>query len=65
MRRTLDYYFAPQSPWMYLGHARLIEKNIRRAGVNNPIKPFIVQCRWQCFFNFHGCCQHLFRYVIP
>jgi CheY-like chemotaxis protein len=22
------------------GHARLIEKNIRRAGVNNPIKPF-------------------------
>lgn len=25
MRRTLDYYFAPQSPWMYLGHARLTE----------------------------------------
>ena len=23
-----------------LGHARLIEKNIRRAGVNNPITPF-------------------------
>ena len=22
------------------GHARLIEKNIRRAGVNNPISPF-------------------------
>ena len=22
------------------GHARLIEKNIRRAGVNNPIQPF-------------------------
>ena len=22
------------------GHARLIEKNIRRAGVNNPIRPF-------------------------
>ena len=22
------------------GHARLIEKNIRRAGVNNQIKPF-------------------------
>ncbi len=22
------------------GHARLIEKNIRRAGVNNPITPF-------------------------
>jgi len=25
MRRTLDYYFAPQSPWVYLGHARLTE----------------------------------------
>lgn len=23
------------------GHARLIEKNIRRAGVNNPIVPFV------------------------
>ena len=23
------------------GHARLIERNIRRSGVNNPIKPFI------------------------
>ena len=22
------------------GHARLIEKNVRRAGVNNPITPF-------------------------
>ncbi len=22
------------------GHARLIEKNIRRAGVNNPVRPF-------------------------
>ena len=22
MRRTVDYYFAPQSPWAYLGHAR-------------------------------------------
>ena len=23
MRRTIDYYFAPQSPWTYLGHERL------------------------------------------
>lgn len=23
MPRTIDYYFAPQSPWTYLGHARL------------------------------------------
>ena len=22
---TIDYYFAPQSPWTYLGHARLVE----------------------------------------
>jgi len=22
MRRTVDYFFAPQSPWAYLGHAR-------------------------------------------
>ena len=25
MNRTVDYYFAPQSPWAYLGHARLAE----------------------------------------
>jgi carboxymethylenebutenolidase len=25
MKRTVDYYFAPQSPWTYLGHARLAE----------------------------------------
>ncbi|MCJ0765388.1 2-hydroxychromene-2-carboxylate isomerase [Variovorax terrae] len=24
MSRTIDYYFAPQSPWTYLGHARLM-----------------------------------------
>ncbi len=23
MNQTIDYYFAPQSPWAYLGHARL------------------------------------------
>ena len=22
MRHTVDYYFAPQSPWTYLGHER-------------------------------------------
>ncbi len=22
---TIDYYFAPQSPWTYLGHARLVQ----------------------------------------
>ncbi|UJW80644.1 2-hydroxychromene-2-carboxylate isomerase [Hydrogenophaga sp. SL48] len=25
MRRTVDYYFAPQSPWTYLGHARFTD----------------------------------------
>ncbi len=25
MQRTIDYYFAPNSPWTYLGHARLAE----------------------------------------
>ena len=24
MRKTIDYYFAPQSPWTYLGHGRLL-----------------------------------------
>ena len=24
MPATVDYYFAPQSPWTYLGHARLV-----------------------------------------
>ena len=24
MTQTIDYYFAPQSPWTYLGHARLL-----------------------------------------
>ncbi len=24
MRKTCEYFFAPQSPWTYLGHARLI-----------------------------------------
>ncbi len=25
MQPTIDYYFAPQSPWVYLGHARFAE----------------------------------------
>ena len=24
MNKSVDYYFAPQSPWAYLGHARLV-----------------------------------------
>ena len=25
MSKTVDYYFAPQSPWTYLGHARFVD----------------------------------------
>lgn len=25
MSKTVDYYFVPQSPWTYLGHARFVE----------------------------------------
>ena len=37
MALSIDYYFAPQSPWTYLGHERLREM-ARAAGANvNPI----------------------------
>ena len=38
MRRTLDYYFAPQSPWMYLGHARLSEL-LQRTNTEVRVRP--------------------------
>lgn len=38
MRRTVDYYFAPQSPWMYLGHARFADL-LRRAGADVRVRP--------------------------
>lgn len=38
MRRTLDYYFAPQSPWMYLGHARLSEL-LQRTNAEVRVRP--------------------------
>lgn len=38
MRRTLDYYFAPQSPWMYLGHARLSEL-LQRTDTEVRVRP--------------------------
>ena len=38
MRRTLDYYFAPQSPWMYLGHARLSEL-LHRTNTEVRVRP--------------------------
>jgi 2-hydroxychromene-2-carboxylate isomerase len=36
--KQCDYYFGPQSPWTYLGHARLIEL-AKRYGVQIDVKP--------------------------
>lgn len=38
MPRTIDYYFAPQSPWTYLGHARLCAL-LSRAGAEVRVLP--------------------------
>jgi len=36
--RSVDYYFAPQSPWMFLGHARLRDL-LRRTGTAVRVLP--------------------------
>jgi 2-hydroxychromene-2-carboxylate isomerase len=38
MGRTVDYYFAPQSPWAYLGHQRLADI-VQRAGATVRVMP--------------------------
>ncbi len=38
MGRTVDYYFAPQSPWAYLGHQRLADI-VRRTGATVRVMP--------------------------
>lgn len=38
MGRTVDYYFAPQSPWAYLGHQRLTDI-ARRTGARIRVMP--------------------------
>jgi 2-hydroxychromene-2-carboxylate isomerase len=38
MSRTVDYYFAPQSPWTYLGHARFAAL-ARAAGATVRVLP--------------------------
>jgi 2-hydroxychromene-2-carboxylate isomerase len=38
MAKSCDYYFAPQSPWTYLGHARLVDM-AKRHGVQIDVKP--------------------------
>jgi 2-hydroxychromene-2-carboxylate isomerase len=36
MTKTIDYYFAPHSPWVYLGHARLLRLAERHGAVIEP-----------------------------
>ncbi|MFN5177898.1 2-hydroxychromene-2-carboxylate isomerase [Limnohabitans sp.] len=38
MGRTVDYYFAPQSPWAYLGHQRFADIT-RRCGATVRVMP--------------------------
>lgn len=37
-QKTIDYYLAPQSPWTYLGHARLVAM-AKKYGAKITIKP--------------------------
>ena len=37
-QKTIDYYLAPQSPWTYLGHARLVAL-AKKHGAKINIKP--------------------------
>ena len=38
MRHTVDYYFAPQSPWAYLGHQRF-QTILKQAGAQVRVMP--------------------------
>ena len=38
MRHTVDYYFAPQSPWAYLGHQRF-QTIVKNAGAQVRVMP--------------------------
>jgi 2-hydroxychromene-2-carboxylate isomerase len=38
MARTIDYFLAPQSPWTYLGHERLV-RMARDAGAKVRVRP--------------------------
>ena len=37
LMKTIDYYFAPSSPWTYLGHQRLIEIAARHQAAVRPM----------------------------
>ena len=43
MPRSIDYYFAPHSPWTYLGHERLREI-ARQAGAAVRVLPVDLFC---------------------
>lgn len=38
MARSVDYYFAPQSPWTYLGHERFV-RLVREHGAQVRVRP--------------------------
>ena len=38
MTKTIDYYFAPQSPWTYLGHSRFVQ-TAKAAGATVRVLP--------------------------
>ena len=38
MGRSVDYFFAPQSPWTYLGHERFV-RLVREQGAQVRVRP--------------------------
>ena len=42
MSVTVDYYFAPQSPWSYLGHERFTDIT-KAAGATMNVRPVRVK----------------------
>ncbi|MDI9334047.1 MAG: 2-hydroxychromene-2-carboxylate isomerase [Cytophagales bacterium] len=36
-QKTIDYYFVPQSPWTYLGHARLVQLAQKHRAIINVL----------------------------
>ena len=38
MSHSVDYYFAPQSPWAYLGHQRF-QKSLKKSGASVRVMP--------------------------
>ena len=49
MAKMCEYYFTPQSPWTYLGHARIVSL-AKQYGVQIEVKP----CDLGKVFNVSG-----------